>query len=150
MRTKSIPQVSLSWAKSLWLAVPIAPILGKSAGGIVRHVTWLGWQALVCDIKARPVTLRAPQAVDTTPPASPEDTLLLSLWTDHGPALLWPPQSPPGEHMGLWGHSQGGKSASSLRVSLLAVGEGGVSHLRPRVLPVTSPSPGEQAVHTAC
>lgn len=54
--------------------------------------------------------------------------------------------SPRCEHVGVWGHSQGGKSASSLRVSLLAVGEGGVSRLRPRVLPVTSPSPGEQAV----
>lgn len=58
-------------------------------------------------------------------------------------------ESPHCEHVGVWGHSQGGKSASSLRVSLLAVGEGGVSRLRPRILPVTSPSPGEQAVHTA-
>ena len=56
--------------------------------------------------------------------------------------------APPSEHMGVWGHSQGGKSASSPRASLLAVGGGGVSRLRPRVLRVASPSPGEQAVHT--
>lgn len=70
------------------------------------------------------------------------------LWTDHGSALLRPPQSPPCEHVGVWGHGQGGTSASSPRASPLAVGEGGVSRLRPRVLRVTSPSPGEQAVHS--
>ena len=58
------------------------------------QVTWLGWQALVCGMKARPVALGGPQAVDTTPPASPEDTLLSPLWMDRGPALLWPPSLP--------------------------------------------------------
>lgn len=102
----------------------------------------------MCDIKAQPVTLGAPQAVDTTPPLSRGHAVVVSV---DGPWSCPPVASSvsPGEHVGVWGHSQGGKCASSLRASLLAVGEGGVSHLRPRVLCVTSPSPGEQAVRTA-
>ena len=103
-------------------------------------VTCLGWQALVCD--PRGPSGCGPHAY----PVSRGHAVVVS-----GRTMVLPScglLAPPCEHVGVWGHSQGGKSASSPRASMLSEGEGGVSRLRPRVLRVASPSPGEQAVHT--